>query len=292
MQSIVKGTLAAAVATSGTLTVSYPSNKTPGNFKLAMGHKLALNSGALLSFPNDFDLTFNALASGITVTNKIATTWPSGTEFILELQEIGEDLAYSDAGGAIPGTTEANLLHISLGSPTVASANALSTSAAVTAIGSGAVLLALAADLITPRTVVAAWTNTAIMTVTGKDVYGKTMVEKSASGTSLTGKKAFKSVSSVTVSADVTGCTVGHGDIFGFPVFVAGAGYIVREIMDGALATAGTTAGGIRDAGGSTATTGDVRGTYDPNSAADGSRQFNLIVMADPNNRGIAQFAG
>lgn len=292
MQSIVKGVLAAAVATSGTLTVSYPTNKTPGNYKLAMGHKLALNSGALLSFPNDFDLTFNALASGITVTNKIATTWPAGTEFILELQEIGEGLAYNNVVGAIPGVTNAKLLHISLGSPTVASANALSTSAAVTAIGTGAVLTALAANLITPRTLVAAWTNTAICTATGKDFYGKTLVEKSASGTSFVGKKAFASVSSFTFSADVTGCTVGHGDIFGLPVFVAGAGYIVREIIDGALATAGTTAGGIRDAGGSTATTGDVRGTYDPNSAADGSRQFNLIVLADPNNLGIPQYAG
>jgi hypothetical protein len=292
MQSIVNGTLAAAVATSGTVVVSYPANKTPGNFKLAMGHKLALSGGALLSFPNDFDVTLGAIGTGVTLTNKTASTWPANSDFILELQELGEELAYGDGFGVVPGTSKAQLLHINLGSPTVAAANALSTTGDVTAVGSGAVLLALAADLITPRTVVAAWTGTAVCTVTGKDVYGKTVVEKSASGTSLTGAKAFKSVSSVKFSADVTGCTVGHGDVFGLPVFLPSAGYIIKELIDGAAATAGTTVAGIRTAGGSTATTGDVRGTYDPNSAADGSRAFSLIVLADPSNRGIAQYVG
>lgn len=292
MQSIVNGTLAAAVATSGTVVVSYPANKTPGNFKLAMGHKLALSGGALLSFPNDFDVTLGAIGTGVTLTNKTASTWPANSDFILELQELGEELAYGDGFGVVPGTSKAQLLHINLGSPTVASANALSTSADVTAVGSGAVLLALAADLITPRTLVGAWTGTAVCTAVGKDVYGKTLVERSGSGTSFTGTKAYKSVSSVTFSADVTGCTIGHGDVFGLPVFLPSAGYIIKELIDGAAATAGTTVAGIRTAGGSTATTGDVRGTYDPNSAADGSRAFSLIVLADPSNRGIAQFAG
>src|SRR5690606_3824873 len=43
-----------------------------------------------------------------------------------------------------------------------------------------------------PRNVVAAWTNAAVLTVTGEDEYGDTIVESSASGTSFTGKKAFK----------------------------------------------------------------------------------------------------
>ena len=43
MQSIVKGTLAGATAAGATYTyVSYPSGKTPGHFKTAQGHKLAL----------------------------------------------------------------------------------------------------------------------------------------------------------------------------------------------------------------------------------------------------------
>jgi hypothetical protein len=46
-------------------------------------------------------------------------------------------------------------------------------------------------------------------------------------------------------------------------------------------------------AGGSTATTGDVRGTYDPNAAADGARVFELVVaLMEPGDLGMPQFAG
>ena len=46
----------------------------------------------------------------------------------------------------------------------------------------------------------------------------------------------------------------------------------------GAAPTAGTIVAGVTTAGGSTATTGDVRGTYDPNAACDGSKVFELIL--------------
>jgi len=59
--------------------------------------------------------------------------------------------------------------------------------AAATPITAGTGALGFTADCRTGRNVVAAWTGTAVMTVTGLDMYGNVVVEASASGTSLTG---------------------------------------------------------------------------------------------------------
>jgi hypothetical protein len=54
--------------------------------------------------------------------------------------------------------------------------------------------------------------------------------------------------------------------------------------------TNGTFVTGLTTAGGSTATTGDVRGTYAPPVAANGSHVFQLLMsLADPGHRGPAQ---
>jgi hypothetical protein len=142
-----------------------------------------------------------------------------------------------------------------------------------------------------PRNVVAAWTTTAVLTVTGTDADGNTIVESSASGTSLAGKKAFKTITDVSTSVDITGLTVGHGDVLGLPIFVESPADVVGEIEDGAAATAGTVVGGVTTA--ATATTGDVRGTYDPNSACDGSAVFELdVLVASASYKGVTQYGG
>ena len=138
---------------------------------------------------------------------------------------------------------------------------------------------------------VAAWTTTAVLTVTGTDEYGSVVVESSASGTSLAGKKAFKTITAVAASTAITGCTVGTGDVLGLPVFIPNIGCVIAELEDGADATAGAVvAGATAEA---TATTGDVRGTYDADSACNGSLAFELLAaLDDPNELGVAQFAG
>ncbi len=130
-----------------------------------------------------------------------------------------------------------------------------------------------------PRNVVAAWTGTATITVTGTDVYGRTQTETSASGTSFAGKKAFKTITSVVPSANITGATVGTGDVFGLPFRVTDAGYIVRAGWAGALADDAGTFVAADATSPATATTGDPRGTFDPSSAANGSRRL-VIAMA------------
>lgn len=56
--------------------------------------------------------------------------------------------------------------------------------------------------------------------------------------------------------------------------------------------TNGTFVAGIRTAGGSTATTGDVRGTYKPFTACDGVSVIELVVANPDRYAGIKQFSG
>jgi hypothetical protein len=294
--SIVTGQLGTDVADAGTFTVSYPSGKDEGAFALSLRHKLNLGNNQQLGAPDDFSLTFGT--SNITVTNKSGSTWLSGTEFRLQLEELG-DRAYVDpeTKALIKSTTKANIVVISLGAPDVADADGICASQAGTADTAMSINGALASGgevtFDVPRNVVAAWTTAAVLTVTGEDVYGNEMVESSASGTSMTGKKAFKKITSVVPSANITGATVGSGDVLGLPVFLPATGFVLKELQDGAAATAGTLVAGDRTAGGATATTGDVRGTYDPNAACDGDKYFHLVaVLPDPTELGVDQYAG
>jgi hypothetical protein len=142
-----------------------------------------------------------------------------------------------------------------------------------------------------PRNVVAGWTGTAVLTVTGTDAYGNVMVESSGSGTSMTGKKAFKTVTDVSTSANITGLTVGTSKVLGLPAFLASAASVLKEWQDGADATPGTLLAG--DTATPTATTGDVRGTYAPNAAPNGAIEFEAVVlMQSTAYTGQAQFAG
>lgn len=243
------GTLSAAVADAGTFTVSYPSKTAPesgstdeGDFYLAMGHKLVMGQQTL-TFPNDFNLTFGT--SSITITNAYGSTWPSGTDFVLQLEERGKTV-HTDSNWKTPGSgnrmarmARADGFLIPMGAPDVADADGVSASQTVTGAGTaflidGALVTGGVAIFDRPRCVVAAWTNTAIITITGTDEYGNAVVEVSASGTSHNGAKAFKKVTGVTTSATVTSATVGTNDRLGLPVFLPSEGYVMGVMQDGA----------------------------------------------------------
>jgi hypothetical protein len=79
--------------------------------------------------------------------------------------------------------------------------------------------------------------------------------------------------------------------VLGLPVALPQKGLVVGEMEDGAAPTAGTLVAAVRST--ATATTGDVRGTYDPNSAANGSKVFSLVAtLPDPSDKGVTQYAG
>jgi len=107
----------------------------------------------------------------------------------------------------------------------------------------------------------------------------------------MAGKKAFRTFTGVAGGADVTGLAVGNSKVLGLPVFLTEIGDVLAELEDGAAATAGTVLPGVADA--ATATTGDIRGTYAPNSNPDGNTVFELTVaLRDPSYKGGAQYAG
>lgn len=298
-QVVVSGILAAAVATGGTFTVGYPTGYDRGSFSLGVKHRLVA-IGKVFSAPENMTLSFGA--ASVTVTYNGTTTLPLGTAYKFQFDQIGSfGNQLVDTTSGVPILTPAQLAIFDLGSPGTADADGYFASADVTAAASAATALTGAlvasgvgiADARTGRNVVAAWTGTAVLTVTGKDMYGNTVVESSASGTSLAGKKAFKKLTSFSLSADVTALTIGTGDVLGLPAYTPNAAMILKESEDGAAATAGTTVAGLTLATKPTATNADVRGTYDPNSACNGSKAFNLLVaVPDPTFLGATQYAG
>jgi hypothetical protein len=184
--------------------------------------------------------------------------------------------------------------------PALADADGISASQAVAAatvtgaLINGALASGGAVVFDVPRNVVAAWTNSAVVTVTGTDQYGAPLVEQSASGVALTGVKAFKTVTKITVSADVTGFTAGSGAKLGLS-FRPKVGGFIRGRLNEDSADAGTYVAPIRTT--STATTVDVRGTYAYAGTANGTNVFTVMYAVDngPSDSdlfGIPQFAG
>ena len=300
----VSGTLAAAVADTGTFAVSYPARTgqesgvtDEGDFYLAMGHQLVIAQN-VMSFPEDFDITLGT--ASITVTNRSGAAWAAGSSFVLGLQEQGKSV-YSDQATAqrMARMARADAMLINLGAPDTLDADGICESQNRTGAGAllinGALAVGGVVTLDVPRNVIvdSGGADTAVITVSGEDEYAKAMSEAiTLNGvTAVPGKKAFKKITAVSASATVTnGMFLGTGDVLGLPVFLPGLGNILNELEDGAVASAGTPLAGIRTANGSTTTTGDVRGTYDPASAADGAKVFQLIVaLPDPGYKGIPQ---
>jgi hypothetical protein len=240
---VVTSTLAAALAPSGTLAISYPSGTNAGNFVGGVGHKLVTGANDVFRSPQYFTLSFGT--SEITLTwGSASPTLPIGTKIWVQLEQAGysPQAPREGADPAVKRTSATAVKLISLGAPDVADADGYCVSQNLTTAGvfsvSGTVAATLAAAALkgeadVPRNVVAAWTGTAVLTVTGKDEYGNTVVESSGSGTSFTGKKAFKQITNIAVSANVTALTVGTGNVLGLPVFLGSVNQIVDERMNG-----------------------------------------------------------
>jgi hypothetical protein len=126
--------------------------------------------------------------------------------------------------------------------------------------------------------------TTQTVTVTGTDFYGRTQTEaRTLNGTTIVNfLKAFKTVTGVRVSATLAGnISVGSRDAIGLPYRVTNAAYIAHVGWNSALARdAGTFVAAVTTDP-NTSALGDVRGTYLPSSAADGSKRL-VMVLALP----------
>lgn len=291
------GILSSAVATAGTFTTSYPEGGYLGAYRSGKNHKLIV-AGKEYSAPEDFGVAYTS-STVITITSRVANTWAAGSNWRLQLDRGGVE-----APLGVERTATLTPVRVNLGAPITADVDGISVVQLVGAAGdltiTGAQASGGVATLDVPRnvTLTVATTNHSArtFTITGEDEYGAAMVETIAgpNNNTVSGVKAFKTVSQVAVDGAIAtnGVSVGFGDVLGLPLFVDAVSMLVdRE--DGAAVTDGTLVGGLAVNTKSTATTADVRGTYDPNSACNGAKVFEIdFLVADPTFLGSPQYDG
>lgn len=321
-------TASSAIATNGTTTFGYPTRwgtapdvTTQGDFVGSYGHQaFAEGLQALLNSPKDFTLTFGN--SSITFTYLGTTSIPAGSVVKIDLHTIGQDgqprftdsFSYSGTAGDVASQANsgsANILgvatraqnggfsYINFGTPITSSAttvvNASNAAETLTTVQtlSPAVVLDVARNLIYKSSNAGDTTQT--ITARGLDEYGQAMTETvTLNGTSsVVGKKAFKTVISWQASATTAGTvSIGVGVLLGSPVFIFSPAASIRDILNQATATAGTWVAG--DNSTPSATTGDVRGTYSPNTgpSTNTNTYESLVAVPNPKYLGATQFSG
>ena len=308
----ITGYTAATIATGGTITVSYPAGTTRGDYVLGARHRLSV-LGKSFAAPELITVALNATTAVVTYNG--STTIPAGSRYTVELDR-NTDKNTLTTNQAVPDRFVATGLAtyvypvqdyaLSLGTPTALSTTAVCATVAVAgagavAITSGTKYVAASANVPlgapTGRAVQAVSSNagdtTQTITVRGKDMYGQSMSATIAlNGTTpVLGTKAFYSITSITASAALAGnLSVGDTDVLGLPVWLGNSTFVWRETQDGAVATAGTITAGLGQTL-ATAANGDVRGTYKPNAATDGTKSCILFaVIPEPGFYGQAQF--
>lgn len=119
-------------------------------------------------------------------------------------------------------------------------------------------------------------------TIYGTDMYGETLIWQTAgpaAGEATTSAKTFATITRVAVdTATTSSVSVGTADVFGLPYNLTSAEDIVAIWYNGSLVTANT---GLTAADTTTvsATTGDVRGKYAVQTAANGSRVLSVVQV-------------
>ncbi len=303
-----------AVASGSTLAFTFGS-ALQGVVQYEGNHVLyAEGLGALFTFPNQFTLG-TWTATGVTVTYNGTTPIPAGTLVRLQLEAPGENNYLTTAFPPVdtiwdyqkvrPLAALGRVYRVLLGAPAAASATAIAN-AVVTPTTGVTVTLATPYQMdvargISVKSSSASDITPSTVTVRSLDVFGNAVTETlTLNGTTaVNGKKAHYLVLSYTPGSTqmVGNLSIGTGaGVFGLPFFLsggtsAGAGGIVKENIDGTSVTTGTFVGG--DLANATATTGDVRGTYTPATAPNGTHYWELLVYgSDLTFRGNPQYAG
>ncbi len=237
---IVDFTPGSAVASAGTFAPSYPTGYTAGSFA-AYGHTIYAEGLQKLLKQDDGDFSISFGASTFTVTYNGSTSLPASKGLKIQLNSAGPDNLAAPDMSNMKRMNLGGMVRIDLGAPKATDTDGIAESQSVSA-GAAFVLNGVQSDLYgdvapiyldVPRCLTAAWTTTSILTITGKDEYGDVIIEKSASGTSHTGTKAFASIDSITSSASITSAIVGFNDVIGLPVYVDKVGRIIAEFQDG-----------------------------------------------------------
>lgn len=329
MFKIVEHILSSALAASGSVSsIGYPAGTTKGSFLFGTAHKIRAGNTSL-SAPGDFTIALSDTTFAITLGSSESTI-PSGTKLLIQLDAGGDqdtERFASFRGSDVDRVELGEVIFLDLGNPLTADTDNMIKAATSTELpnattttytpdtdgtspcdGVGPVVTVNGVKYWkqdVPRNITAAATHGSsvvamTIVVTGLDEYGEDVVESlsiAATGTSQSapGVKAIKYIRSIAITSAGNATTntlnVGFGDVLGLPVGLPKSGQVLKELQDGAAPTAGTVVAAVQSL--ATATTGDVRGTYDPNAACDGSKSFGLIVaLKDPTWKGVAQYGG
>lgn len=298
---IVRTTVSAAVATSGTITLNYPAPLDAGAFFNSVGHVMNVKGHQTqYNSPADFTIAFNQASFVVTYNGTTTIPANSGVELQLEIQGQDDREVYRGQPSVVKRAVQAPIVLVNLGMPTTVVTTAVAAAQAVAGAGN----LTLNGTLATAGVVTFdqaravqmvssdAGDTTQTAAITSIDEYGVAMHETlTFNGTTVvTGKKAHKTITQVAISAAMTGnASMGNSTTLGIPIYLSEAGAVVKEVLDGVTATAGTLVAAVRTK--PSATTGDVRGTYVPNSAPNSARVFQLyIANPDINYLGLTQF--
>lgn len=126
------------------------------------------------------------------------------------------------------------------------------------------------------------------ITVVGTDSYGAAQTETitGPNATTVYGKKAFKTVTSVTATAATTGgLSVGVSDILGLPYRLADKGKFGGVFVDGVQSTGATVVAGLTTTQVATATNGSTRGTVLATTASNGSALISAWIKVVPTSK-------
>lgn len=203
---------------------------------------------------------------------------------------------YDTTGRTIPGYTYTEMggfangpcQRVLIGAPIALSATAVCAAQAVAGAGNATINGASASggvatfDVARAVSIVSAnaGDTTQTVTVTGTDIYGQSLRETiSLNGTTtVNGKKAFLTVTQVTVSAATAGnLSVGSTDIFGLPFYATNRDHYLIYWNNVLLTSTGTFTAGVTST--ATATTGDVRGTYLVPDASNGTKRLTVFYF-------------
>lgn len=182
-----------------------------------------------------------------------------------------------------------DVVPLALNASNLATAQAATGGTVVLTAGAGVTLQFTNPDgipryvLDTPRAVslTAAGANAATAIVRGFDAYGQPMSEAFAAPATSTvaGNKAFKVITSITFSGTPgSNVSAGTTDKLGIPYAVADIGYIQSVKYGQVLAQDAGTAVAAVTTDPATQSTGDVRGTYTPSIATNGSRRLVMSI--------------
>lgn len=280
----INTTLAADLVGGGTLVLSYPAGTSKGTFSGSLIHKVGTVAGSLFQSPRDFTLTFAATTVTINWTAGTSTI-PAGTAVVIGLAEMGYNVDRAKFPLPFNNDVTTRLSAVKVQMPSMASVSTTFVVATQAALTPGAAITQANTVLDFPRnlTYVSSTTDTTqSVTVVGTDVYGVAMTEKKllTGATPVVGLKAFKTITKVSVDIAMAGnLSIGSGLSMGMPIALISAGNVIKEIVDGAVVTNGTFVNAITAK--STNALGDVRGTYTPNTASDGTHSYELLMLIE-----------